>query len=260
MIMQNIRLTLQYSGSRYLGWQRPEKDGFEKTVSYKVISVLRKMTGEDICLHAGARTDPGVHALAQTVSFHTGSERSPEQFRTDLNRYLPQDIAVLDATAVPNRFRADLNARSRTYEYRVCTAPVCDIFSAGYTAHLFPMPDIDEMKKAADMLIGKHDFGCFSGVRKKKGTEKELLDIRFGRVRENGASAIENTDSPADTPTIILTADDFLYQMPLRLVSVLLETGQRQRTPESIPDIFAGREKSGISCETKGLLLSSIQY
>ena len=122
------------------------------------------------------------------------------------------------------------------------------------------MPDIDEMKKAADMLIGKHDFGCFSGVRKKKGTEKELLDIRFGLVRENGASAIENTDSPADTPTIILTADDFLYQMPLRLVSVLLETGQRQRTPESIPDIFAGREKSGISCETKGLLLSSIQY
>lgn len=258
--MQNIRLTLQYSGSRYLGWQRREKDGYEKTVSYKVLSVLRKMTGEDVCLYAGARTDPGVHALAQVVSFHTGSEFSPEQFRTELNQYLPQDIAVLDAEAVPDRFRADLNARSRTYEYRICAAPVYDIFTAGYTAHLFPMPDIDEMKKAADMLIGKHDFGCFSGVRKKKGTEKNLLDIRFKLVGRTCTSAAGHTDNPADTLIITLTADDFLYQMPLRLVSVLLEIGQGQRTPEHIPDIFGGREKTGISCETKGLMLRSIQY
>lgn len=258
--MQNIRLTLQYSGSRYAGWQRPEKDGYEKTVSYKVMSVLQKMTGEDICLYAGAKTAPGVHALAQTVNFFTGSMLSPGQFRTNLNRYLPQDIAVLDAVSMPDRFRADLNALSRTYEYRICTAPVYDIFTAEYTAHLFPMPHIDRMKKAADMLIGKHDFGCFSGIRKKKGTEKNLLDIRFELVRENRTSAAENTDSPADALIITLTADDFLYQMPLRLVSALLEIGQGQRTPENILDIFAGREKSSISCETKGLLLRSIQY
>ena len=258
--MKNIRLTLQYSGARYLGWQRPEKDGYEKSVSYKVISVLRKMTGENICLYAGAKTDPGVHALAQTVSFHTESDFSPEQFRSDLNQYLPQDIAVLDAAAAPDRFRADLNARSRTYEYRVCTAPVYDIFTAAYTAHLFPMPDINRMKKAADMLVGKHDFGCFSGVRKKKGTEKNLLDVSFKLMRENLTSAAGHTDNLADTLIMTLTADDFLYQMPLRLISVLLETGQRQRTPESIPNIFAGEEKAGISCETKGLLLRSIQY
>lgn len=258
--MQNIRLTLQYSGSRYLGWQRREKDGHEKTVSYKVMSVLRKMTGEDICLYAGAKTDPGVHALAQVISFHTGSECSPEQFRADLNQYLPQDIAILDAAAVPDRFRADLNARSRTYEYRICTAPVYDIFTAGYTAHFSPMPDINEMKKAAAMLIGKHDFGCFSGVRKKKGTEKNLLDIRFEPARKNCASAPEHAVNTPDTLIITLTADDFLYQMPLRLVSLLLEIGQGQRAADSISDIFAGREKTCISCETKGLLLRTIQY
>ncbi len=254
--MQNIRLTLQYNGSRCLGWQRPAKDGYEKTVSYKVLSVLQKMTGEDMRLHAGAKTEPGVHAMAQTVSFQTGSGLAPEQFRINLNQYLPQDIAVLDAAAAPDRFRADLNARSRTYEYRICTAPVYDIFTYGYSTHLFPAPDMDLMKKAADMLIGRHDFGCFSGVRKKKGTEKELLDIRFELTGKKHASASEN----GDALTIILTANDFLYQMPLRLVSLLLEIGQGLRSSESIPNIFSGKEKTVISCDAKGLLLRSIQY
>lgn len=254
--MQNIRLTLQYSGTRYLGWQRPPKDGFEKTVSYKITFALRGITGEDIVLHAGAKTEPGVHAMAQTVSFQTGSDLAPEQFRRNLNQYLPQDIAVLDASAAPDRFRADLNARSRTYEYRICTAPVYDIFTYGYSAHLFPAPDIDVMKKAAAMLIGRHDFGCFSGVRKKKGTEKNLLDIRFETTGKTNASVSENGDSL----TIILTASDFLYQMPLRLVSLLLEIGQGLRTLESIQDIFSGKERTVISCDAKGLILRSVQY
>lgn len=254
--MQNIRLTLQYSGTRYLGWQRPPKDGFEKTVSYKITSALRGITGEDIVLHAGAKTEPGVHAMAQTVSFQTGSDLAPEQFRRNLNQYLPQDIAVLDAASAPDRFRADLNARSRTYEYRICTAPVYDIFTYGYSAHLFPAPDIDVMKKAAAMLIGRHDFGCFSGVRKKKGTEKDLLDIRFETTGKTNASVSENGDSL----TIILTASDFLYQMPLRLVSLLLEIGQGLRILESIHDIFSGKERTVISCDAKGLILRSVQY
>ena len=254
--MQNIRLTLQYSGTRYLGWQRPPKDGFEKTVSYKITSALRGITGEDIDLHAGAKTEPGVHAMAQTVSFQTGSDLAPEQFRRNLNQYLPQDIAVLDAASAPDRFRADLNARSRTYEYRICTAPVYDIFTYGYSAHLFPAPDIDMMKKAAAMLIGRHVFGCFFGVRKKKGTEKDLLDIRFETTGKTNASVSENGDSL----TIILTASDFLYQMPLRLVSLLLEIGQGLRTLESIQDIFSGKERTVISCDAKGLILRSVQY
>ena len=113
--MQNIKLTLQYDGTRYLGWQRPQRDGHEKTVSYKLASVLKKMTGEDIVLHAGAKTEPGVHAAGQTVSFHTESDFSPEQCRVELNRYLPQDIAILEASAAPERFRADISAVSRTY-------------------------------------------------------------------------------------------------------------------------------------------------
>ena len=254
--MQNIRLTLQYNGTRYLGWQRPPKDGFEKTVSYKIISALRRMTGEDIFLHAGAKTEPGVHALSQTVSFLAEAAFSPEQFRAELNRFLPQDIAVLSAEAAPERFRADLNAKSRTYEYRICTEPVCDIFTAEYTAGIFPCPDISLMETASSLLKGRHDFSSFSGARRKKGTEKTLFDIRFDHVKETTFPASKDTD----TLVISLTADDFLYQMPLRIVSVLLEIGMQKRTADVIPLIFSGKETSSVTCETKGLLLTSIKY
>ena len=254
--MQNIRLTLQYNGARYLGWQRPPKDGFEKTVSCKIISALRRMTGEDISLHAGAKTEPGVHALSQTVSFHTEAALSPEQFRTELNRFLPQDIAVLSAEAAPERFRADLNAKLRTYRYRICTAPVYDIFTSAYTASISPCPDIRLMETAASLLKGRHDFSSFSGARRKRGIEKTLFDIRFDHVKENTFPDSKDTD----TLVISLTADDFLYQMPLRIVSVLLEIGMKKRTADVIPLIFSGKETSAVTCETKGLLLTSIKY
>ena len=254
--MQNIRLTLQYNGARYLGWQRPPKDGFEKTVSCKIISALRRMTGEDISLHAGAKTEPGVHALSPTVSFHTEAALSPEQFRTELNRFLPQDIAVLSAEAAPERFRADLNAKLRTYRYRICTAPVYDIFTSAYTASISPCPDIRLMETAASLLKGRHDFSSFSGARRKRGIEKTLFDIRFDHVKENTFPASKDTD----TLVISLTADDFLYQMPLRIVSVLLEIGMQKRTADVIPLIFSGKETSAVTCETKGLLLTSIKY
>lgn len=255
--MQNIRLTLQYDGTRYLGWQRPQKDGHEKTVSYKLASVLNKMTGEEITLHVGAKTEAGVHAASQTVSFQTNCAISPEQFYTELNRYLPQDIAVLNASAASERFRADLSAISRTYEYRVCTASVYDVFSAPYTAHL-PLDgytaedagtilDRNAMQEAAALLIGRHNFRGFCGARSKKKTEKEILEIRITHEAEHFFA-------------ITLTADDFLFRMPSLIMGTLMEVGVGKRTPESIRDILEGREKAAALCEAKGLLLKSVSY
>ena len=109
--MQNIKLTLQYDGTRYLGWKRPEKDHNDRTVSYKIENVLEKVTGTPVTLFSGFRTEPGVHARNLTVNFLTESQLTPAEFKTVLNQYLPQDIAVLDAVSTPERFRADLNAR-----------------------------------------------------------------------------------------------------------------------------------------------------
>lgn len=277
--MQNIKLTLQYDGTRYLGWQRPQRDGHEKTVSYKLAAVLKKMTGEDIVLHAGAKTEPGVHATGQTVSFHTESDFSPEQFRVELNRYLPQDIAILEASAAPERFRADLSAVSRTYEYRVCTAKVYDVFTAPYTAHLpLERHAIEEadplnrnaMEKAASFLTGRHDFRGFSNARPKKKTEKEIYDIRITcgtgtPVREPtdilAVSSIMDTANPAEHSLIItVTANDFLSRMPSLIMGTLMEIGTGKRTPDSIRDILDGREKAAALCDAKGLLLKSVSY
>ncbi len=247
--MQNFKLTLQYDGTRYLGWTRPEKDGYEKTVSYRIASVLERMTGEHITLFAGAKTEPGVHAMEQIVNFQTESPLSSEEFRTTLNRYLPRDIAVLNCEQVPERFRADLNAVSRTYEYRICTAKIYDVFTAAYRTHIYPAPDKDLMQEAALLLLGRHDFRGFSGGRKKKKTEKELLDVHI------------ISDKNEDNFLILsLTADDFLYQMPALITGALLEIGLGKRPPESVSDILSGREKAGVLCNPKGLLLRSVQY
>lgn len=244
--MQNISLILQYDGTRYLGWSRPEKDGQHKSISYKISEIIKKLTGEDIILYGGARTDPGVHALAQTASFRTGSEIAPDIFRKTLNQYLPRDIAVLKARSMPGRFRADLNAASRTYECRICTLPVYNVFTAKYESHIFPAPDVELMKQASVFLTGKHDFRPFTPARKKKGTVRELYAVTFHQTGE--------------LLTIRITADDFLYQMPAVIAGTLLETGLGLRPPRSIEQIFSGTEKAGVPLEAKGLLLQKIHY
>ena len=128
--MPNIKLTLQYDGTRYLGWTRPAADGYAKTISYRISSVLQKMTGEDITLFAGAKTAPGVHALCQTVNFHTESPFSDTYFLSKLNEYLPKDIHILSSEIVSDRFRSDLNAVSNSKEtendsFSLLTIKIC---------------------------------------------------------------------------------------------------------------------------------------
>lgn len=252
--MQNIKLTLQYDGTRYLGWTKPEKDGYDRTVSYRISSVLKKITGTPVTLFAGAKTEPGVHASAQIVNFFTESRFSPQHFFTELNRYLPQDIAVLDCTQAPERFRADLNAVSRTYEYRICTSPIYDIFTARFSAHLFPLPDVEALQKAASLLIGKHDFRGFSGTKKKKTVPKEIYDFHIVRNNFDKSSLI-----------LSITADDFMYQMPSLIVGTLLAAGGYSPKRISVDSttilsILSGKQKAEILCDPRGLLLRSIQY
>lgn len=244
--LTNIKLTIQYDGTRYQGWKRPDKGNNEHTVSHKIEAVLERVTGNSVTLYSGARTEPGVHAEALVINCFVPSVFSAEKIRTELNQYLPQDIAVLSAESVPERFRADLNAHSRTYEYRICTAPVYNVFTTKFQDHIFPAPDVQKMQDAAQQLLGRHDFKNFSSVRKKKGTEKELTEITFLPVKER--------------LTIRLTANDFLYSMVPAVIGTLLEIGLGQRSLECIGQIFSGKEKAGNLCNPKGLLLTSVSY
>ena len=162
--MRNLKLTLSYDGTRYQGFTKPktkEKDSTQ-TVSAKLTETLNRLTGEEIELFGGAKTETGVHALLQTVNFKTNCPLSADELRQALNHYLPQDICIFTVEEVPERFHAALNAGAKTYEYRIINRPVSDVFQRKYALHLAQPLDVAAMKEAARLLTGKRDFQFFS--------------------------------------------------------------------------------------------------
>lgn len=241
--MKNIKLILEYDGTRYQGWQQPGKKDSSGTISGRLTATIQRMTGETIELFCAARTEPGVHACCQTVNFKTASSLSPSEIRLALNRYLPQDIAVLRADEVPERFHASLNLLSQTYTYRIRTGAEINIFRRKYLYHISQPLDISAMKKGADFLVGVHDFRSFSSGKTKKSTKREIINA--------------DIFSPeSDELHILLEASSFLYQMPRLIAGTLAEIGLGLRSAECIPAILSGLEPSGNPLPASGLFLT----
>lgn len=244
--MHNIKLTLEYDGSRYQGWQRLGKGESTNTVANKLLDVIHKMTAEDVELYCGARTEVGVHAYGQVVNFKTTSDMKPYEIQHYLNRYLPMDIAVLSAEEMPERFHAALGVKSITYLYRIAIGTVPSVFDRKYTYYAFKEPDLAVMQQAALSLAGNHDFKNFSTVKKSKSTEKELYDIKvYGDAQEI---------------QITLRAKDFLHNMPRMIIGTLLDIGLGKRKKECIEAIFAGEDTASAPCDPKGLFLQEVEY
>lgn len=246
--MRNIKLTIEYDGSRYQGWQRLGKGESTNTISNKILEVIKKMTGENAELFCGSRTEVGVHAYGQTASFKTTSDMKDYEIKHYLNRYLPMDIAVLDVEEKPERFHASLNAVSRTYLYRIAVGEVPSVFDRKYTFYSFKTPDTDLMKHAAAALAGKHDFKDFSTVKKGKSTEKEIYDIDI----YNDGGEIQ----------ITIRANDFLHNMVRMIVSTLIDIGLGKRKAEEIEDILNPESPACASApaDPKGLYLQDVSY
>ena len=126
--MRNIRLTIEYDGSRYQGWSRLGKNESTNTISNKILDVIKKMSGEDAELFCGMRTEVGVHAYGQVANFKTSSRMDLTEMQRYLNRYLPMDIAITDIEEMPERFHAQLNAKRKVYVYRMITGAVPSVF------------------------------------------------------------------------------------------------------------------------------------
>lgn len=246
--MRNFKLTLEYDGSRYSGWQRLGKGESTNTIENKIKEVLKKMSGEDVELFCGSRTEVGVHAYGQVISFQSATTASPQEIKRYLNRYLPMDIAVLYAEEKPERFHASLNAVSRTYLYRIAIGEVPSVFDRKYTYYCFGTPDLAKMKEAASNLVGRHDFRKLSTVKKNKSTVKELttLDI-YGDAREI---------------QITMTANDFLHNMPRVIASTLLDIGLGRRPLSDIDDILDPHSDitGSAPAEASGMFLERVEY
>lgn len=246
--MRNIKLVLEYDGSRYDGWQK-QKGGKGQTIQDKIEEVLKKMTGEEIEVIGAARTEAGVHAYEQIANFKTDSPMKVYEMKHYLNRYLPRDIAVLEALEVPDRFHASFNAKSFKYEYKITTGEVASVFERKYNYYSFKPLDIGKMKEAAKYFIGKKDFKAFSdNKRMKKSTIREIYDVEvYGGVNEI---------------SIFIHGDDFWPHMARIIVGTLMETGYGNMEPAQIPMIIESldREKAGPTAEARGLFLQEVFY
>ena len=245
--MRNIKLTIEYDGSRYQGWTRLGKGESTNTISNKITEVLYKMTEEeDLELHCGCRTEVGVHAFAQVANFKTNSDMDLVEIKRYLNRYLPMDIAITEVSEEAERFHAQLNARAKTYVYRIIIDDVPSVFNRKYTYHCFKTPDVKVMQQAALSFVGKHDFKNFSTAKKSKSTVRQILDLEvYGDLEEI---------------QITIKADDFLHNMARIMIGTLLEIGCGTRKVSDIDKIFAGKAEASAPCDPKGLYLQEVLY
>lgn len=246
--MRNIKLVIEYDGSRYQGWQRLGKGESSNTLSNKIIEVLHKMTNEDIEIFSGCRTEVGVHAYGQVINFKTTSPMQLYEIKNYLNRYLPQDISIVNIEEMPERFHASLNASSKTYLYRVAVNEAPSVFERKYVYHSFKVPDEALMKQAAIAFIGTHDFKHFSTVKRTKSTEKTITNL--------------DIYSDGNELQIIIEANDFLHNMNRMVIGFILDIGLGKRKVEEIDIILNSRSAFDpiLPCDPKGLFLQDVHY
>ena len=249
-MLLNYRLVIKYDGTRYNGWQRQKNTS--DTIQGKIEDVLGRMCGTDIEITGSGRTDAGVHAMGQVANFRAETDMSPEEIKRYLNHYLPEDIAVVKADIVSDRFHSRLNAKKKTYLYRMYTGNDKPVFEKRYVYvpdAVYTELDMDAMRKTADVFIGEHDFKSFCGNRNmKKSTVRNIYDIK-----------IEKTDEEIK---IYFTGNGFLQNMVRLLTAVIIDTGRGILSPEDAQDILLSCDRSRISgmMPAKGLILLKVYY
>ena len=244
--MRNIRLDICYDGSRYQGWQRQAST--DDTIQGKLEMALSRILNEKIEISGSGRTDAGTHAKGQVASFRCESDLPCEEILSQLRRYLPGDIGIKSCKEASDRFHARLNARSKTYCYRIWNSREPCVFERRYV-HVMPETlDVEAMRRAAEHLLGRHDFAAFcTNAGKKKSTVRMLTELR-----------IQQTEHELQ---FWVSGDGFLHNQVRIMVGTLLEVGLGQRDPDSIPELFhAKRAQAGIKLPSKGLCLEEVKY
>ena len=244
--MRNVRLDICYDGTRYKGWQRLA--GSDNTIQGKLEQALSRLLGEDIEVTGSGRTDAGTHAQGQVANFHCGSNMSCDDILSSLRAYLPEDIGIMSCKNVSQRFHARLNAKEKTYRYRLWNSECPCVFDRKYVYIDTTTFDVSHMREAARHYIGTHDFSAFCGNKHfKKST-----------VRTIKSFDIDKTDHEI---VFTVTGNGFLQHMVRIMVGTLLEVGSGVRSAESIPLLYGGdRADTGPAVPSSGLCLMEVVY
>ena len=244
---QNYKMILSYDGTRFYGWEhQPTTD---MTIQGKMESVLSLMVQSEVEVIGCGRTDAGVHAQNMVCNAHFDTQMNTDEIRDYLNRYLPDDICVKEVRIASDRFHSRYNAIGKTYCYTCYIGDVKPVFNRKYVYVLDQKPDIQEMKKAAEYLIGTHDFASFcSNPRMKKSTVRKVDRIE---IQKRG-----------DLLTLTYHGSGFLQHMVRILTGTLLEVGFGKRTAESVLELIDAKDRklAGFTAPAKGLCMMQVDY
>jgi tRNA pseudouridine38-40 synthase len=251
--MRYFKLTIAYDGTDFHGWQIQSN---KPTVQGEIVNVLRRITQENVQLHAAGRTDAGVHAFGQVGSFRTQSALSAGEFQRALNALLPPTIRIAAAEEVGPDFNARWSARGKTYRYRLYRGRVVPPMLWRYVLH-YPFPlDEDAMRDASARFVGVHDFASFAASTGSEDDDKE-------RSTEREIYSTELVRSP-DGEELVFTVRgrSFLRYMVRKMVGTLLDVGRGKLKPADIDHLYQlkDRSKSGPTVPPQGLCMVTVEH
>jgi tRNA pseudouridine38-40 synthase len=244
--MQNYKLTIAYDGTNYHGWQMQAN---ARTIQGELTRVLSVLDHRPVTLHGAGRTDAGVHAEAQVANVFLERRFAPHQLREAINGNLDRDLRIMQIEFADESFEARFSAKAKTYRYEISTAPVVRPVDFRYVYHYRGVLDVNEMQRAALLLIGRHDFSAFSAA----GLETE------DRVRTLTQLDVE---ARHERLRITASAEGFLRYMVRTIAGTLIDVGRGRRTAMSVGAALASRnrQQAGATAPAHGLTLVRVDY
>ena len=244
--MRNIKLTIEYDGKDFNGWQKqPNK----LNIQGEIERVIENVTGEKVELIASGRTDAGVHALGQVANFKTISNFPVEKFPIAINSQVKNSIRIQSAEEVDEKFHSRFNCKKKTYRYVIDNSKYGTAIYRNIVYHMPIKLDVEEMKKAIKYFEGEHDFKAF----KSSGTSSKssVRTIYSANIITEGTNI-----------AIILTGNGFLYNMVRIIAGTLVDVGLGKIKARDIPEIIESkdRQKAGKTLPPQGLMLLSVEY
>jgi len=244
--MPTVKLVLEYDGTCYAGWQRQPN---HLTIQEAVEQAIRQISQVTVSVIGAGRTDSGVHARGQVASFLTDLDWPASNWMRALNAVLPKDIAIRSSTLMDDHFHAQHDARGKLYTYRILHRPARPTIDRAFVWHIYKPLDETAMQQAAATLIGSQDFSSFEGSLTDNNNPICHLQ-RLAIIRHDDQIHIE------------AYADRFLKHMVRAIVGTVVEVGVGKRTPDSLTEVLAARDRraAGQTAPPQGLFLMRVDY
>jgi tRNA pseudouridine38-40 synthase len=245
--MKNFKITIEYDGSRYCGWQRQNND---PTIQEAIEKALMKMTDQKISVIGSGRTDAGVHAYGQVANFKCDTTLTTSDFRGGLNSLTPEDIVIAECEAVADEFHARFSVTSKIYHYRILNRSNPSAIMRQYAWHIRKTLDLDDMRTAIPHLLGSHDFKAFEGAGSPRShTVRNVMNANLTKV-DDGYLVFE------------IEADGFLRYMVRNIVGTLVEVGLGKISPADVKHILDSKDRSraAATAPAHGLFLKRVNY